>query len=66
MANNTVLTHLLKQLCLHEMRSNWEDLAQQAEEYHWTYAQFLTTLCECEIIPFQVNEAPIAKKNILW
>lgn len=49
MANNTVLTHLLKQLCLHEMRSNWEDLAQQAEECHWTYAQFLTTLCECEI-----------------
>lgn len=49
MTNNTLVPHLLKQLCLHDMRSSWENLAQQAEECHWSYAQFLTTLCECEI-----------------
>jgi DNA replication protein DnaC len=49
MTKNTPVSHLLKQLCLHNMQSIWEDLAQQAEEYHWTYAQFIAALCECEI-----------------
>jgi DNA replication protein len=31
------------------MQSNWEEIAQQAEKHHWTYPQYLATLCDKEV-----------------
>jgi DNA replication protein DnaC len=39
----------LKQLKLSVIRSSWEKVAEQAEESHWPYAQYLATLCDQEL-----------------
>ena len=49
MINNTALSSLLKQLRLNTIQSSWEDIAQQAEMHHWTYPQYLATLCDKEM-----------------
>jgi DNA replication protein DnaC len=47
--NSITLSSLLKQLQLNTMRENWEEVAQQAEGAHWTYPQYLATLCDREV-----------------
>jgi DNA replication protein DnaC len=49
MLNNATVPLLLKQLRLATMHAQWEELAHQAEQHHWTYAQFLATLCDREL-----------------
>lgn len=49
MINSATLPSLLKELRLSVMRSDWEELAQQAEKLHWTYPQYLTALCDREL-----------------
>ena len=46
---NDLLPSLLKQLCLPEIKSNWESLSKKAEDNHWTYSEYLKKLCEMEI-----------------
>jgi len=50
MINSATLPSLLKELRLSIMRSDWEELAQQAETEHWTYAHYLTALCDRELV----------------
>lgn len=49
MVDSTVIPNLLKQLRLVSMRTHWSELVLQAEEFRWTYEQFLATLCELEV-----------------
>ena len=42
------LTLLLKQLRLSQMLNHWEAIESQALQEHWSYAEFLLTLCELE------------------
>ena len=46
---HNILPSLLKQLCLPEIKTNWEILSKEAEENHWTYSEYLTKLCEIEV-----------------
>jgi len=50
MSNSASLPSLLKQLRLGTMQDQWEEISQRAEAGHWTYARFLATLCERELI----------------
>lgn len=47
--NSANLPLLLKQLRLGSMRSRWQEIAEQAEQAHWTYADYLATLCNLEM-----------------
>jgi DNA replication protein DnaC len=38
----------LKQLGLPTMYTHWETTAKEANEHHWTYAQYLNVLCDME------------------
>ena len=38
----------LKRLNLSQMKSQWQQIEQQATQEHWSYAQFLLALCEGE------------------
>lgn len=49
MHDATTLPLLLKQLCLATMYKNWESVAQEAEEAHWTYPRYLASLSELEV-----------------
>jgi DNA replication protein DnaC len=49
MLDAATLPFLLKQLRLTSMQINWEELALQAEKLHWTYQQYLATLCDREL-----------------
>ncbi len=49
MTNNATLSLLLKQLRLNNMQAKWEEMATKAEASHWTYSQYLATLCSQEI-----------------
>jgi DNA replication protein DnaC len=49
MSNEMTLPLLLKQLGLPMMLNHWEDNAHKAAEQHWSYPQFLASLCELEI-----------------
>ncbi|MEA2096043.1 MAG: IS21-like element helper ATPase IstB [Candidatus Cloacimonadota bacterium] len=49
MRDATTLPLLLKQLYLATMYKNWESLAQEAQEHHWTYPRYLAALSEQEI-----------------
>jgi DNA replication protein DnaC len=49
MISSATLPLMLKQLRLKNMQSNWEEMAQQAESSHWTYPQYLATLCDKEV-----------------
>jgi DNA replication protein DnaC len=49
MHNAATLPLLLKQLHLPSMYDHWEDLSQQAQKSHWSYAQYLTALADLEI-----------------
>lgn len=49
MVNKATLPFQLKQLRLNVMRTSWEEVAEQAENHHWTYPQYLATLCDREI-----------------
>ncbi len=47
--NAATLPTQLKQLRLSAMQLDWEEIAQQAAKQHWTYPQYLATLCDREI-----------------
>jgi DNA replication protein DnaC len=49
MIDIATLPFLLKSLRLGSMRTDWQDLAEQAEKYRWTYPQYLATLCDREL-----------------
>ena len=40
---------LLKQLRLGTMHAQWQEVAEQAQQLHWTYPQLLATLCDREL-----------------
>jgi DNA replication protein DnaC len=40
---------LLRSLCLTTMARQYEALSERAEKDSWTYAQYLDSLCECEL-----------------
>ena len=42
------LSRLLKQLRLSQMLNHWESIESQALQEHWSYAEFLLSLCELE------------------
>jgi DNA replication protein DnaC len=47
--NAATLPILLKKLQLNGIQTNWQQMSQQAEELHWTYTQYLATLCDIEV-----------------
>lgn len=49
MVNSATLPIQLKKLHLSIIRSSWEEVAQLAEQLHWTYPQYLATLCDREL-----------------
>lgn len=49
MIDSATIPFLLKQLRLSSMHTQWKELAQLAEEKHWTYPQFLAVLCDREV-----------------
>jgi DNA replication protein DnaC len=49
MANIATLPLLLKQLSLPCMYAHWESHAVQAEQSHWSYPEYLATLCNQEV-----------------
>ncbi|CAN5380641.1 IS21-like element helper ATPase IstB [soil metagenome] len=49
MVNSITLPLLLKQLGLPMMYRHYEVKAQEAMETHWTYAQYLSALCDLEV-----------------
>ncbi len=49
MANIEALPILLKELRLHAMSQQWEDLAQLAIDKDWVHDEYLATLCEEEM-----------------
>ena len=49
MINSATLPFLLKRLCLKNIRSSWEEMAQQAVKLNWTYPQYLAALCDKEV-----------------
>jgi len=48
MSDTLTLPLLLKQLHLPSIYNNWETMAKEAEEKHWSYAKYLTVLTEME------------------
>ena len=61
MVNSLTLPFSLKQLRLPVMRAYWEEVAQQAQAQHWTYPEYLATLCEKEMAS---KEQDRIKRNI--
>jgi DNA replication protein DnaC len=60
--NTAALPVLLRKLKLSAIQTNWQQMSQQAEELHWTYPQYLTTLCDMEAA---VRDQRRIAKNIL-
>jgi DNA replication protein DnaC len=50
MVNTTLLPNQLKRLHLSAMHASWEEISQQAEINHWPYPQYLSTLCDRELV----------------
>lgn len=48
MSSTESLPLLLKQLRLHQVSAHWQDYANQANEQHWSYSDYLATLCNLE------------------
>lgn len=61
MIHEATLPSLLRQLRLGAMHTQWQELAEQAQQAHWTYAQFLATLCDRELA---VREQKRIQSNI--
>jgi DNA replication protein DnaC len=50
MPNAATLPILLKQLGLPSMLTHWESCAEQAEQSHWTYPEYLSVLSDYEVV----------------
>ena len=49
MVDTSILPLLLKQLRLPSMLAQWESLMQEAIEEQWSYAEYLSHLCDAEV-----------------